>query len=236
MAQSVVVAKVTSLSGEAFARDAAGKLRRLKLGDAIREGESVVASDGSQVLLKLTDGREIEVRPGEVAKLDAEVAALVKPDATDSAVADHGKGFEKITKALTRGGSLDALLEEEAPAAGAAQGGNEGHTFVEFLRVVETVDPLSFQFGTNRGAPLESIERAPLLIDNDQPSITTVEPGQPGAAGDTVIEGNDLVYTVTLSTETLTPATYTFNLGGGTAGTGDYTTPPTFSNNVVLNS
>jgi len=164
MAQSQVIAKVSSITGEAFARDGAGKLRRLKAGDVIREGESVVASDGSQVNLALADGREMTVRPGEVARLDAEVGAPVKPDAADSAVADHGKGgLQKIAKALTSGNSLDALLDEDAPAAGAGQGGNEGHTFVEFLRVVETVDPLSYAFSTSRGAPLDAVQGAPLL-------------------------------------------------------------------------
>ncbi|MFC3179356.1 Calx-beta domain-containing protein, partial [Undibacterium amnicola] len=38
-----------------------------------------------------------------------------------------------------------------------------------------------------------------VIVNDDQPTITTVEPGAPGVAGDTVIEGNDLVYTVSLS-------------------------------------
>lgn len=63
MAQAQVIAKISSISGEAFARDASGKMRRLKVGDAVREGESVVASDGSLVTLKLADGREMAVRP-----------------------------------------------------------------------------------------------------------------------------------------------------------------------------
>ena len=146
MAQSAGVAQVSSLNGEAFARDAAGKLRRLKVGDSIREGESVVAADGSQVQLTLNDGREISVRPGEVAKLDAEVAATVKPDATDSAVINPGHGFEKVANALTTGNSLDALLDKEAPAAGGVVVGNEGHSFVEFVRVVETVVASSAPF------------------------------------------------------------------------------------------
>jgi len=173
MAQTPVVAKISSLSGEAFARDAVGKLRRLKLGDSIREGESVVAADGSQVFLKLTDGREISVRPGEVAKIDAEVAASVKPDANDSALTHHGKDFHKIAKALTTGGNLDALLDQDAPAAGAVGQGNEGHTFVEFARIVESVTPLAFQYGTERAHPLDTIQGAPLLARAAAPIETT---------------------------------------------------------------
>ncbi|MBS1140235.1 MAG: hypothetical protein H6R13_1688, partial [Proteobacteria bacterium] len=165
MAQAQVVAKVSELSGQAFARDSAGNMRRLKLGDVIREGESVVAADGAKVVLALADGREMTVRPGETARIDAEVAAAVKPDAADSAVVNDQNGFQKIAKALQSGSDLDALLEEDAPAAGqAGQGGNEGHTFIELLRIVETVDPLSFQFGTNRGRPIETIEGVPVTV------------------------------------------------------------------------
>ena len=159
MAQAQVVAQVSVLSGQAFARDSAGNMRRLKLGDAIREGESVVAADGAKVVLTLGDGRELDVRPGETARIDSEVAAPVKPDPTDSAIANDQQGFKKIASALVSGSDLDALLDEDAPAAGlVGQGGNEGHTFVEFLRIVETVDPLAFQFGTGRDRPLDTFD------------------------------------------------------------------------------
>ena len=118
MANAQVIAKVSVLSGQAFARDSAGNMRRLKLGDVIREGESVVAGQGANVVLALADGREMNVRPGETAKIDAEVAAAIKPDASDSAVANNQPGFQKITQALQSGGSLDDLLEDTAAGAG----------------------------------------------------------------------------------------------------------------------
>ena len=67
------------------------------------------------------------------------------------------------------------------------------------------------------------------ILDNDQPVITSVTVGN-----DAVIEGNDLVYLVTLSEVPFTPATYDFNLGGGSASTSDYGTLA-FSNGVVNN-
>ena len=45
-----IIAKVGNLTGEAFARDAAGNSRRLKSGDVIREGETVAESMGSVAL------------------------------------------------------------------------------------------------------------------------------------------------------------------------------------------
>ncbi|MCE1240295.1 MAG: retention module-containing protein, partial [Azonexaceae bacterium] len=202
MAQAAVIAKVSSINGEAFARDQSGNLRRLKVGDAVREGETVVAGNGAEVVLKLADGRDMVVGQRESVTLDAEVAAQVKPDATDSAVSSNEKGFQKIASALTDGGNLDDLLEDPA-AGGAGPGGNEGHTFVEFLRVVESVDPLAYQFGTDRGRPLDTIQGAPLTRPEDI-QITV---------GDAdVAEGQDLVFDVTFSTTSANPVELNFTV------------------------
>ncbi|MGV3654725.1 MAG: retention module-containing protein, partial [Noviherbaspirillum sp.] len=72
-------------------------------------------------------------------------------------------------------------------------------------------------------------------VDIRVPTVTTVEPGAPGAEGDSVPEGTALVYNVSLSNASTTSTTFTFSLGGGTATAGDYGTP-TFSNGVVLNA
>ncbi|MDP2882175.1 MAG: retention module-containing protein, partial [Azonexus sp.] len=193
-------------------------MRRLKLGDAIHEGESVVAADGAKVVLTLADGREMTVRPGETATIDAEVAATIKPDATDSAVVNNQDGFKKIASALKSGGDLDALLEEEAPAAGlAGQGGNEGHTFVELLRIVETVDPLAYQFGTERGRPLEKIEGA--LQTFRELSVFNV-------GDDFIVDeaAGTITFTVTRSGALDQPASVTYGTADGTAAAGsDYT-------------
>ena len=174
-----IIAKVGNLSGEAFARDAAGNARRLKSGDVIREGETVSASEGAQVQLKMSDGRELIVRSGETAKMDAEVTAEIKPDAADSAVANNKKGFQKIAKAITGGGDLDALLEDPA-AGGGGSGGEEGHSFIELMRIVENVDPLAFQFGTSRGRVLDTINGAP-LIQGDVTVAAKLDPNSDSA-------------------------------------------------------
>ncbi|MBC3809716.1 choice-of-anchor K domain-containing protein, partial [Undibacterium seohonense] len=73
------------------------------------------------------------------------------------------------------------------------------------------------------------------IIDNDQPTITTVEPGAPGTGDNNVVEGTNLVYTVSLSSPTTIASTYAYALGGGTATSGaDYNATPTFSNGVTL--
>ncbi len=76
------------------------------------------------------------------------------------------------------------------------------------------------------------------IVDDDlapPPTITGIEPGAPGAAGDAVPEGTPAVFTVSLSGASNLPQTYPFNLGGGTAGAADFGTP-LFSNGVVLNA
>ncbi|MCH2219916.1 MAG: retention module-containing protein, partial [Dechloromonas sp.] len=185
MAQAQIIAKVSVLSGQAYAKDTAGNMRRLKVGDAIREGESVVAAQGANVVLALVDGREITVRPGETARIDAEVAAAVPPDASDSGIATNKQGFQAITQALKSGSNLDDLLEDTAAGAG-PQGGNEGHTFVELLRIVETVDPQAYQFASNRDRPLDTIEAAPLVSSaatatiSGTPTVSIPDTNNPG--------------------------------------------------------
>ncbi|HEX6735250.1 MAG TPA: retention module-containing protein, partial [Azonexus sp.] len=193
MAQAQVFAKVSSLSGEAYARNAEGRLRRLKVGDEIREGESVVTADGAQVVLQLADGRQLTVVPGDVVRVDAEVAAESKPDATDSAVANLPKAFSDITKALARGEDLDALLEN--PAAGAAGPSGEGHTFVEFARIVESVDSQSFQSSASQGAAATEAENQAIGALQTATSTNAAGSATPGEG-----QGNDLpTLTVTLT-------------------------------------
>ncbi|MBP8194272.1 MAG: retention module-containing protein, partial [Azonexus sp.] len=151
-----VVARVGKVTGEAFARDADGNLRRIKSGDPIREGEVVQAGAGGEVQLKLVDGRDLVVRANEAAKLDAEVAAPERPDAGDSAVLNNPSGFAKISKAIV--GPDGTFSFDDDGGRGLNPGvQKEGHTFVELARIIELVDPLVFQFGTGRGQPLDEI-------------------------------------------------------------------------------
>ena len=94
--------------------------------------------------------------------------------------------------------------------------------------------PLVTYTVTDGTAPVTSTLNITVNPDNDQPSIISVEPGAPGITDDAVVEGNPLVFTVTLSEAPLTPATYPFALGGGSASPADYGSA-VFSNGVVLN-
>ena len=177
MATNTPVARVAALQGQVFAQDEKGNLRQLKLDDPIYEGEVLVTGMGASVELAMQDGRTLNVPANETLTFDAEVAALEKPDATDSALLESGKSAEKIIQAVKEGGSLDELLEETAAGnVGGDAGG--GPTFVRLMRITEGVDPLNFEFGTNRQGvldyPLEGgrdTDPAPTLTIDDTHSI-----------------------------------------------------------------
>jgi hypothetical protein len=151
-----VIARVGKITGEAFARDPDGNVRRLKSGDPIREGDVVQTAEGGQVQLTLADGRELLVGANEVAKIDAEVAAPDLPNAGDSAVQNNPRGFIKVAKAIV-GPDGTFSFDDDGGQVKASVDQKDGHTFIELVRIVENVDPLAFQFGTGRGQPLDEI-------------------------------------------------------------------------------
>ncbi len=109
----------------------------------------------------------------------------------------------------------------------------------EFTVTVPTIDDSVLEPGANETVPLVvgGVTGNGQIIDNEKPTVVTVEPGVPGVGDDAVVEGTDLVYTVTLSGPSNQAQTYSFNLGGGSATEGvDYTNAPVFSNGVTYNS
>ncbi len=86
-------------------------------------------------------------------------------------------------------------------------------------------------FSVDLSAPVNATIADPLgigsIVDNDAaPTISTI-------TSPTVVEGTDLVYAVTLSNPSATPASFAYALGGGSAIPIDYGTP-TFSDGVTL--
>ena len=105
MAEAVVIARVAALQGEVFARSPEGTVRRLKVGDPVREGDVIVPGAGGRVELALQDGTTRLVGSGEQLTVDAEVAAEVKPGAADAALTaqirdGQGRIFAEDTQML----------------------------------------------------------------------------------------------------------------------------------------
>ncbi|WP_285663045.1 Ig-like domain-containing protein, partial [Phytopseudomonas straminea] len=76
------------------------------------------------------------------------------------------------------------------------------------------------------------------IIDNDPvPTVKTIEVGQPGTADDNVVEGNNLVFNVTLSNASSTPTLLSFNATGTATANVDYKLDAqSFSNGVTYDA
>ncbi len=76
------------------------------------------------------------------------------------------------------------------------------------------------------------------IIDNDPvPTVKTIDVGQPGTADDNVIEGNNLVFNVTLSNASSTPTVLSFNATGTATANIDYKlNAQSFSNGVTYDA
>ncbi|MEO8119085.1 MAG: retention module-containing protein, partial [Rhodoferax sp.] len=153
-------------------------------------------------------------------------------------------------------GASGAILGTDTAAAPTLVSFDGGTTFVAIVGNIVTVPAGATSFivrlPTNPDALIEGSETltlgagtpanaAPVVgtgtITDTTPTITSVEPGAPGLGDNNVVEGNSLVYTVTLSSAPLVLSTYSFVLGGGSATAGaDYNATPVFSAGVTYNS
>jgi VCBS repeat-containing protein len=150
MAAPVPVARISAVQGQVSAKSADGSVRPLHVGDYLYEGEVIVTGADSFVDLTALNGQPLTLGANGTLTMDAEVLGQIAPDGTDSAVQVSGDDFERIVTALNEGGSLDELLEETAAGASGGDAGG-GPTFVRLLRISESVDPLSYEFATERG-------------------------------------------------------------------------------------
>ena len=183
-----IIARVGKITGEAIARDPDGNARRLKAGDPIREGDVIQAAEGGQVLLRLADGRDLTVDANEAAKIDAEVAAPDLPNAGDSAVQNNSWGFLKVAKVIVGADGTFSFGDDAGLVRNAADQ-KEGHTFIELVRVIENVDPLSFQFSTTRFPLNDTIQGVPpvLLVSQGLVLTSGLSPTEDsGILGDTI--------------------------------------------------
>jgi hypothetical protein len=176
------VGKVALLEGQAFVRGNDGSQRALKVGDTVMEGDVIVTASGSRVELAFDSGRDLLVREKETVTLDKSVLGVDLPEGHDAALLDRISETAAITRAIAEGSSLDDLLEETS--AGLSGGsGEEGHDFVQLLRIVEAVPPASYEYGTGRGyVPPE------LIGGNAWPDVN---PNAPQASNDGIFAATE---------------------------------------------
>ena len=111
-----------------------------------------------------------------------------------------------------------------------------GVTF--FTATISTLNDGIYEPGINETLPLTvgGVTGIGQIIDvGSAPTVTAVEAGMAGAGDDVVLEGQNLVYTVTLSNTASVPVSLAYSLAGGTATPGvDFTTPPILSHGVTM--
>ncbi|HRA81214.1 MAG TPA: retention module-containing protein, partial [Thauera sp.] len=143
MADPQILAKVIRISGRVVAKNEDGETRELKLGDSLREGETVITDAGARVELAFVDGSVTEVAERTSALISAEMSEETRPDAAAASIGEAT--IAQVVEALERGDDLGAVLEE--PAAGlTGGGGGDGSGFVRLLRISEGVGETEFAF------------------------------------------------------------------------------------------
>ncbi len=233
-----VIGKVAALQGEVFVQAQDGTRTLLKLGDEVHEGDVIITMANARVEFEFNNGSVYNVAQAEVVTLDATV---FNPDteAHQAALLTRVSESTSINDAIALGNSLDELLDEtEAGLSGGSSGG--GHSFVQLARLLESVTPLTYDFGTpDRGTQAVFPEQSNSgLADQDSGSGNPTAPGLPtptvtSVTNDSQTEGTDLVHTVTLSNSSTTSTTLAYSVAGNTAGAGDFGSP-TFSDGVTL--
>ncbi|MFN7507945.1 MAG: retention module-containing protein [Limnobacter sp.] len=224
---------VAILKGNAWLVNADGVRKPLNAGDEVQEGQVIVMEDGTRLELALPNGEPILLASERELVIDANLLGTELTDKTEATLKNLNSGGADIAKILAAGGDLS---NELAPTEAGLNGGEsgEGHSFVRLSRISESLDQLS----ASRDAPPPNTTPDFPVNFATGPTVATiasVEPGAPGSGDDAVVEGTNLVYTVTLSNPSRVATSYPFSLGDGSATEGlDYTNTPTFSNGVTL--
>ncbi|MBB3232236.1 retention module-containing protein [Halomonas stenophila] len=155
----MTIATVLSITGQAWARDADGQLRELRVGDSLQEGETLVTSDNGRVILDFGDPLEpTTIGEGREVVMTPELAPDAAVEAADASAQDAD--LEALLTAIGEGrGDLLEDLDATAAGAGAGGGSDGGHGFVRLARISESVDPLTFDFAATA---LEGPDEVPL--------------------------------------------------------------------------
>ncbi|MES2317286.1 MAG: retention module-containing protein, partial [Pseudomonadota bacterium] len=190
-----LIGKVTLLAGNASARSTDGAVRQLHLGDPVYEGDIVITAEGGKVEIAFDSGRSYVIGGNETLTLDAQVFAPGATETHDAALMPATGGLAEVSKAIISGnGSIDGLLEETE--AGLTGGGDSnGSTFVQLLRIAETIAPV--------------VNPTPSAFSSTRPQFDTVEaaseaPAVPNAAplagGDAAVAVEDTALTISQTT------------------------------------
>ncbi|MEQ8264946.1 retention module-containing protein, partial [Pseudohaliea sp.] len=137
---AAAIATVTAIEGTAYARNAEGELRELRVGDQLRQGETLVTPEGSRVELELVDGQALAIADVPEVRMDADMLAELAAGADEAALRDAT--LDDVIAALEGDGDLSEVLEATAAGAG-ADGTNAGSSFIRLARISEDTPEFS---------------------------------------------------------------------------------------------
>ncbi|MDP3534496.1 MAG: retention module-containing protein, partial [Halomonas sp.] len=186
----MAAATIIAISGQAWARDEAGNIRELRIGDVLQEGEVLITSANGQVQLDFADGSGASVVEGgqEVAVTPELDSDLIVATEDASAMDDD---LEALLSALDDDGDLLELLDATAAGAGAGGGGGGGSSFVRVARVAEETDPLAFSTdGGLEGAEFVEFDGGAVAAATDDADTVVVDTTPPTLTVDAP-SGND---------------------------------------------
>ncbi|MCF8199415.1 MAG: retention module-containing protein, partial [Sulfuritalea sp.] len=146
-----VVGKVTLIKGKVLAKDPDGEVRELALGDPVFEGDVIMTPAEGRVELAFNDGTAYFLRSKEAVTLDGMVFGDRVVDTKEAVLMPQNGELDDIARAIAEGNSLDKLLDETAAGRSSGSAAEEGHSFVQLLRIAESVNPLGYEFGNQQG-------------------------------------------------------------------------------------
>ncbi|MBE0489745.1 MAG: retention module-containing protein, partial [Halomonas sp.] len=163
----MTIATVISIIGQAWARDADGNLRELRVGDTLQEGETLVTADNARVQLDFGDGLDPTlIDGGQQVVMTPELDAEQPVAASEFSALDED--LEALLTAIDEGeGDLLEALDATAAGAGPGGGADGGHSFVMLGRIAEDVNPLAFNFEGGQLAGIDFPEDVPEVLDED---------------------------------------------------------------------
>jgi hypothetical protein len=205
--ENQVIGNVTILYGNAKAISVDGTERVLALNSPIFAYDRIITESDGRVSITIDDPAHSQIDIGRMSHIiiDEDIFAGV----TEEDIAASAAEIQQIQEALLSE-DFDPTVELEAPAAGGSSSAGGGHPLPEFARV------------THEGEVTSGAETTGITGDTVDPIPSVAEPPNPAvevaidAAGGTVPEGDDAVFTVTIN-DASEGAQLTLGLSDGTA-------------------
>ncbi|MBX9675551.1 MAG: retention module-containing protein, partial [Methylotenera sp.] len=163
------IGTVALLTGSAIVVDASGAQRTLLLGDSIESGDTIVVPNGATVELQLANGNLVQVGPEQTVTFTQELSDAILydlVDPTNNAVSQAT--IQSLIQAIQTNANIDdiidALANERAEVNEGVTINQQGHNFVDLLRIDDVLNQFDYAYDV---ASREFLDNNPLAQDRD---------------------------------------------------------------------